>query len=168
MLWTTVVLGMGNALKGDEGAGAHAVNRLRHVYSNRGDVVVLDGGSLSFQLAGCIEQAERLVVIDVAELRQAPGVVQLFEGSKMEGFIREIKKRTPHDVSLADLLTMVELLGGLPERRALIAVQPQRIIWSDTLSAPVERGVQQACDLARGLIERWCHGERLMSGSGVA
>lgn len=57
----TLVLGLGNTLLGDEGAGVYAVRALQEKYEGLADVEFLDGGTLSFTLAGSIEEAGNLI-----------------------------------------------------------------------------------------------------------
>ncbi len=59
----TLVPGSGNMLLGDEGAGVHAVRALQEKHDDLADVEFLDGGTLSFTLAGPIEEAGSLIVI---------------------------------------------------------------------------------------------------------
>ena len=77
-----LILGLGNTLLGDEGVGVHAVNRLQQEEPPLPDVVLMDGGTLSFTLAGPIEEAGSLIVIDAAQLGRAPGSVQVYEGAE--------------------------------------------------------------------------------------
>lgn len=151
----TLILGLGNTLLGDEGAGVRAIHRLQSQWPDLQDVEYVDGGTLSFTLAGPIEDADQLIVIDVAELHKAPGTVEVFEGEQMDRFIGEGKKTTPHEVSLLDLLAIAHLSESLPHNRALIAIQPQSIDWSETLSAAVEQSLSLVCDRAFALIRRW-------------
>lgn len=44
------------------------------------DVELLDGGTLSFTLAGPIQDADALIVVDAAQLKSAPGTLQVFQG----------------------------------------------------------------------------------------
>ena len=152
---TTLVLGLGNTLLGDEGAGVRAIYRLQSEWPDRHDVEYVDGGTLSFTLAGPVEDADQLIVIDVAQLHQAPGTVEVFEGEQMDRFVGEGKKTTPHEVSLLDLLAIAHLSGSLPRNRALIAIQPQCMDWSETLSDAVEQSLSLVCDQTLALIRRW-------------
>ena len=55
----TVILGIGNTLLGDEGAGVRTMELLRD--SHTGDCVeFVDGGTLSFSLSQYIEEADNL------------------------------------------------------------------------------------------------------------
>jgi Ni,Fe-hydrogenase maturation factor len=47
----TLVLGIGNILLRDEGAGVQVVNRLAELNPDAKDIVWMDGGTLSFTLA---------------------------------------------------------------------------------------------------------------------
>lgn len=152
---TTLVLGLGNTLLGDEGAGVRAIQRLESDWPNLRGVEYVDGGTLSFTLAGPIEDADHLIVIDVAQLHKAPGTVEVFEGEQMDRFVGDGKKTTPHEVSLLDLLAIAYLSDSLPRNRALIAIQPQCMDWSETLSDVIEQSLSLVCDQTLALIRRW-------------
>lgn len=151
----TLVLGLGNTLLGDEGAGVYAVRALQERHAGRADVELLDGGTLSFTLAGPIEDADNLIVIDATQLKDTPGTVRVFEGEDMDRFLGGNRKNSVHEVSLLDLLTIARLAEALPARRALIGIQPEYLDWSDAPTANVARAIPAACDLALELIERW-------------
>lgn len=151
----TLVLGIGNTLLGDEGVGIHAVHALEARLGSPADVQFLDGGTLSFTLAGPIESTDQLIVIDAAQLNAPPGTVHVFEGTEMDRFLGHQRKRSVHEVGLLDLMTIAKLTDALPPRRALIAVQPEYVDWAETPTATVAAAIPRVCDLASGLIERW-------------
>jgi hydrogenase maturation protease len=151
----TLVLGLGNTLLGDEGVGIYAVQRVEQALAGAGNVRCLDGGTLSFTLAGPIEDSNRLIVIDAAELHDAPGCVQVFEGEEMDRYVGTGGKRSVHEVSLADLLAIACLAGCLPEQRVLIGIQPEFVDWADAPTPAGMRGIDAACTLALDLIRRW-------------
>jgi hydrogenase maturation protease len=149
-----LVLGIGNTLLGDEGAGVHAIRRLQECLVESEGVELLDGGTLGFMLAGPIAEADGMIVIDAAQLNSLPGTVALFQGPEMERFLAG-PKRSVHEVSLIDLLTAAQLTDSLPARRALVGIQPASLDWSETLSEPVARAVPLACEMVAGLIAEW-------------
>lgn len=150
-----LILGIGNSLLRDEGAGIHALNRLREELAGQDDIDFIDGGTLSFTLAGHIEDTSRLIVIDAAQLDAAPGHSQVFEGCAMDDFLGSNRKRSVHEVSLLDLMAIARLSDRLPERRALIGIQPAEIDWGEQPSAAVAAAMPQVCAQARQLIEEW-------------
>jgi hypothetical protein len=50
---------------------------------------------------------------------------------------------------------MARLQGCLPSQRALLCIQPGRIDWCETLSAPVAEALPEAARLARTTLQRW-------------
>jgi hydrogenase maturation protease len=151
----TLVLGIGNTLLGDEGAGVHAVRALRDNDYLADAITFLDGGTLSFTLAGAIEDHPNLIVIDAAELGAAPGTVRLYENDAMDDFLGGNRKRSVHEVGLIDLMAIAALTQHLPARRALIGIQPQTLEWGETPSPPVATAIPRACELAHELIRKW-------------
>ena len=152
---TTLVLGIGNTLLCDEGVGVHTVRALVQNHSHLADVEFMDGGTLSFSLAGDVEDASQLIVIDAAELDSPPGTVRTFIGADMDRFLGVNRKRSVHEVSLLDLMAVAHLAGHLPERRALIGIQPDVVDWGDAPTTAVAQAIPQACDLTLELIEAW-------------
>jgi len=150
----TLILGIGNTLLADEGAGIHMLDYLQRHYPELPDVTCLDGGTLSFTLAPYIEAADNLIVIDAAELDAPPGTVDVFSGEDMDRFAGKTK-RSVHEVSLGDLLAIAHLTDTLPENRALIAVQPRDVDWGHCLSNPVKQALPQAAGHIVDLLQSW-------------
>jgi hydrogenase maturation protease len=151
----TLILGIGNTLLQDEGAGVHAIRMLSEQTVQRDDIELMDGGTLSFSLAGAIEEAENLIVIDAAQLGSEPGTTKVFLGDQMDAFIGDNRKLGVHEVSLVDLLMIARLAEQLPRKRALIGIQPHSIDWGETPSSPVAAGIRLACDQALRLAAEW-------------
>lgn len=151
----TLILGIGNTLLQDDGAGVHAIRMLTEQTAQRDDIELMDGGTLSFPLAGAIEDTASLIVIDAAQYDGEPGTTKVFVGEQMDAFIGSNRKCSVHEVSLIDLMSIALLAGQLPQRRALIGIQPQTIAWGDTPTLPVAAAIQLACDQALQLVEEW-------------
>ncbi|TCV80097.1 HyaD/HybD family hydrogenase maturation endopeptidase [Sulfurirhabdus autotrophica] len=152
---TTLVLGIGNTLLSDEGVGVHVISQLQALGNLPDNVTLMDGGTLSFILAGSIEDAENLIVIDAADLQCAPGTVQTFIGEDMDRFLGANRKFSVHEVGLLDLMAVAHLAGHLPVRRALIGIQPHLLDWGDAPSPAVAAAIPQACNMALNLIGEW-------------
>ncbi|MGO9930253.1 MAG: HyaD/HybD family hydrogenase maturation endopeptidase [Steroidobacteraceae bacterium] len=150
----TVVLGFGNILLGDDGAGVQLVERL---LSELGPdaAAFIDAGTLSFSLLPYIEATTSMLVIDAAEINAVPGTIALFEGVRMDQFLSSARRRSVHEVGLIDLLDMARLRDCLPPRRALLCLQPGRIDWSERLSAPVAKALPEAARQAAALLQQW-------------
>lgn len=150
----TLILGIGNTLLTDEGAGIHALNLLQSEYSNIPDLIFLDGGTLSFTLACWIEDCTNLIVFDAAELHLPVGSVKSFVGDDMDYFLGN-SKRSAHEVGLLDLMDIARITEHLPENRALIGIQPEYMSWGMQPTDKVGSALSEAVNEAKILINKW-------------
>ena len=150
----TLVLGIGNTLLTDEGAGIHALQALQQLHPESDNVTYLDGGTLSFTLAGAVEEADNLIVIDAAQLQDKPGTVDCLVNEEMDKFLGTCK-RSVHEVGLLDLLDIARLTGNLPKRRALVAIQPDVIDWGESPTESVAAAIPKAVEKVADLMRKW-------------
>ena len=156
----TLVLGIGNTLLTDEGAGIHALNLLQSEYSDIPNLTFLDGGTLSFTLASWIEDCTNLLVFDAAELNQPAGTVKSFIGNEMDDFLGS-SKRSAHEVGLLDLIDIARITDNLPSNRALIGIQPQTMSWGMEPTPEVANSLKQAANEAASIIKKWQKAEKI-------
>jgi hydrogenase maturation protease len=150
----TLILGIGNTLLSDEGAGIHAMHQLQSEYPDSPDIVYVDGGTLSFSLAAYLQDCSNIIVLDAAELNSLPGTVKTMVGAEMDDFLGAAR-RSPHEVGLLDLFDIARLTESLPVRRALIGIQPKNIEWGTSPTPPVERALPVAVEQAINLLNEW-------------
>ncbi len=153
----TLVLGIGNTLLTDEGVGVHVLQALGPLLEDCADVTLLDGGTLSFTLAGPIEDADALIVVDAANIQSPPGAWVLLEGEAMDAFLMGNRKSTVHEVGLTDLRAIAILAGHWPDRRALLAIQPDVVDWGEYPTPAVAAAIPPACTAIQKLIGEWRH-----------
>lgn len=150
-----LVLGLGNSLLGDDGAGVQVIHQLRSSRRLPAGVRFVDGGTLSFSLLCDIENTDSLIVVDAAQLGEAPGTVHIYRDLAMDQFLLSKRSCSVHEVSLSELLDMSRLTGHLPSRRAFVGIQPEVIDWHTEVSPSVRPGLETACTHVRALIARW-------------
>jgi hydrogenase maturation protease len=109
----TLVLGVGNTLLADEGAGVYAMQFLKEQY-DLPDTEFLDGGTLSFTLTGAIAEATNLIIFDAAQMDGDPGYVRVFEGAEFQDFLMS-GCHSVHEVGFADLIDITRLMDSLGE-----------------------------------------------------
>lgn len=150
----TLVIGVGNILLRDDGAGVHAMRGLRDSQPPLESTDFIDAGTLNFMLATDIESAGNLIVFDAADFAAEPGSIRCFVNGDFDDFLFS-GSRSAHEIGIADLMDFARMLDRVPNNRALIGLQPEIIDWGDWLSEAVEAAVPQAVALARKLIESW-------------
>lgn len=150
----TLILGIGNTLLTDEGAGIHALNLLQLEYPDTPNLTFVDGGTLSFTLATWIEDCSNLIVFDAAQLNQPTGTVKTFVDEAFDDFLGA-SKRSAHEVGLLDLMDIARLTGHFPKHRALIGIQPEFMSWGMQPSKAVQDALHPAVNEAKNLINKW-------------
>lgn len=150
----TLILGIGNTLLSDEGIGIHVLNALQDKHPDIDGIEYLDGGTLSFSLAGWIEEADRLIVIDAANFHLAPGTVRCLYNEEMDHFLG-LPRRSVHEVSLLDLLDITRLTECLPRPRVLIGIQAEKIDWGEFPGSTVAAAIPKAVDEIEKILEGW-------------
>ena len=153
----TLVLGIGNTLLTDEGVGVHVLQALAPELANWPGVTLLDGGTLSFTLAGPIEDADALIVVDAANIKSEPGEWALLKGDAMDAFLMGNRKSTVHEVGLTDLRAIAILAGHWPEKRAMLAIRPDVVDWGEFPTPAVAAAIPPACAAIVEQIREWQH-----------
>ena len=149
----TLVMGVGNVLLADEGAGVHAMRYLADHY-DLPDTRYLDAGTLSFTLAADIAEADQLIVFDAAQIDEEPGTVRVFQDAEVDEFLKS-GKGSVHEVGFADLMDIARLEDYLPVRYALIGIQPETLGWGEFPSETIRRALPKAAANAAALIHKW-------------
>lgn len=137
-----VALGIGNILLSDEGLGVHVIGRLSAGHVLADTVEAIDGGTAGMDLLDRVAGADGLVIVDCAALGAPPGTLREFEGQAVPAFFQT--RISPHQIGLSDLLGAVLLLGRMPPRLALIAVEPAATDLGLALSPIGERAAEAA------------------------
>ena len=150
----TLILGVGNTLLTDEGAGVHAMTYLQREGDLPDNVRFLDAGTLSFVLADDIASAANLIIFDAAQLDADAGEVCVFEGPALDEFLTS-GRRSVHEVGFADLMDIARLQDCLPRRRALIGIQPGDFGWGSEPGNAVRAALPRAAARARELLADW-------------
>ena len=104
---STLVLGIGNVLMGDEGVGVHVVNQLAEM-PLPDHVQCLDGGTGSFLLLDPMQRAKRVILIDATIDGNAAGTVNRLTPRFSSDYPKTL---TAHDIGLKDLLDAAYLTG---------------------------------------------------------
>ena len=133
----TLVLGLGNPLRGDDGVGVRVAQHLAKAYLP-GDVDVVDGGTRGLGLVSLLEGRQRAIVVDAADMGKAPGQVVRFvlEDARLLG--EDEGQFSIHAAGLREALLLARALGILPQEVVFFGVQPARIAWETGLSPQVE------------------------------
>lgn len=141
-----VVIGVGNLLLGDDGAGIHAINALKKDSFPAG-VKIVDGGTAGIDLLYWLEDAEYAIIIDCLEAGEEPGAIFRIPAEEI-AFNSSDQIISLHDLNLQEVLYMVNKLGKLPPT-IIYGIQPGEITFCDSLSSAVNNALPSLIKLIK-------------------
>ncbi len=147
----SIVLGIGNELMQDDGAGVFAARLLMQEQLPE-DVRVVDGGIAGLDLLFEFEGFERAVIIDAADMGKEPGDVLTFKPDEVSVELLE-RIAWLHQVSLVEVLELGKALGPLPDV-TVVGIQPKVVASGTELSPEVENSMPRIVAEVRRILER--------------
>lgn len=149
-----LLLGLGNPLLGDDGVGLRLLEALRSdVPAWGGRVEAVDGGTQGMALLGYLERRRAVVLLDAVALGAPPGTVHVLEGDTLLAACTP-GGQSAHEMGAGELLRAAAMIGSLPERIALVGVEPANVATGVGLSATVEAALAEARRQAVAVIDR--------------
>ncbi|MFZ5776431.1 MAG: HyaD/HybD family hydrogenase maturation endopeptidase [Thermodesulfobacteriota bacterium] len=139
-----LVLGVGNVLLSDEGAGVRVIERLRKTHRFPGQVELLDGGTMGLELLPWLEERSHLFIVDAIRSDNPPGSVMVRQLDDPPAFFRQ--KISPHQIGLSELLAVASLQNCLPGSVTLFGITPADLSTGIELSPEGEAAVGRACN----------------------
>lgn len=145
----TLVMGIGNILRGDDGIGIAVVDALK-TQTLPEHVTVLDAGTPGFELVLLMQDYDHVIVIDAADMDARAGTWRVFAPDEVKLRAGDLYLRgTLHYAGLAEALNLGTALGILPPKITIIGIQPQVIDWQQGLSACVADVIPTICAVVR-------------------
>jgi len=146
-----LVLGIGNLLLQDEGAGVRVVEEFESKYATPAGVELLDGGTSGIELLQYIQGRDHLILLDVVKSGNPPGTIIRLEGKDVPALFQ--KKISPHQLGISDLLAVAQLTDMMPKQVVLLGIEPKSIETGLELSEEVGRNIGRLADMvARELV----------------
>lgn len=132
-----LVMGVGNPLMRDEGAGPRVAEILMDAYVFPDNVSVIDAGTMGLSILDLMIDIDRLIVVDAIKDTEHPaGTVLLLTP---EDLADNQVMHSLHDMRLSDVLQHAALLDRMPKSAILIGIQIDAIEqWVLELSPEVE------------------------------
>ena len=162
----TLVLGIGNPLCGDDGAGIEAVEMLSRKTLPQG-VRVMEAGLPGWELQSWLEGWLCVILIDAVDMDKPAGSCQVFQlndtkskgdGSENVKFKLQTEAISLHQPDLASGLALAEALNLLPQTLYLYGIQPADTELGKPLSPEVRTNLPELVDkiiedLGKGIYE---------------
>lgn len=142
----TLVLALGNPLRGDDGIGVAILEHIDANASLPSNVTLCDGGCAGLESVLLLQGYNRAIIVDAAKIGGKPGAWRRWRFG--QAMLRQCDMHTIpslHFAGLAEALTLGDALGILPPEIVIYGVQPRKIGWSPGLSEPVRHAIPAIC-----------------------
>ncbi|HEY7708160.1 MAG TPA: hydrogenase maturation protease [Gaiellaceae bacterium] len=139
----TLVLGIGNAWQGDDGAGLVAAERLRERSPDGVEVKALEGEPVS--LVDAWDGAEDVFVVDAVRSGSPPGTVHRLDATE-EPLPATLSAASTHTLGIGEAIELARALGRLPGRIVLYGIEAESIAAGASLTPPVEKAVDEVVE----------------------
>lgn len=134
-----LVIGLGNRMRGDDGAGLEVARRLRA--TDGLETVEHDGDPI--ELLELWAGADPVVLVDAVIGDRPPGAVHRFEPDRGPLPSRLASPASSHALGLAETIELARSLGRLPERAVVYGIEARRFALGAEMSAAVEAAVDR-------------------------
>jgi hydrogenase maturation protease len=131
----TLILGLGNPLRGDDGVGVRVIEELNHRGLPQG-VTALDGGAGGLDLLRLLERWGRVVIVDAADLGKEPGQYARFTPEQAH-LVGAPSAFSLHNAGLSEVLALADALDMRLPEMVIFGVQPAEMGWKEGLSPAV-------------------------------
>lgn len=135
------LIGIGNALRGDDAAGLLAARRARALAGDEVEVLELEGEPLD--LIGAWEGAQAVVVVDAVQSGAEPGTIVTHDAGASP-LPRALATASTHTLGLVEAVELGRSLGRLPRRLVIVGVEAGDV----TPGAPPTPAVAAAVETA--------------------
>ncbi len=135
----TLILGLGNLLQCDDGVGCRVAQELEQ-RTLPDDVEVLDAGTPGIGLLNLIQDRQRVIIIDAAEMGLQPGEFKRFGADQVQ-LTGSAQRISLHRTGIVDTLALAQELKIELPQIVFFGVQPTQIDWQDGLSPLVQAAI---------------------------
>lgn len=147
-----VVVGIGNIVHTDDGAGIHALQMLRDSARVPAGVSLIEGGTLGLELVNYLQNARNILLLNAVDANAEPGT--LFHLTPDELLSMKGGWRV-HQAGVSDLLAALPLVASGKQNVLLLGVQPQSSAAGTELTCNVRRALPILVETALEHLHAW-------------
>lgn len=145
------ILGIGNDLRTDDGLGPYIIKALK---TNHHDILIENVGSVPEGFAHPLAEfgAERIIMIDAADMRKPPGHAELVTKDRIGGIAL-----STHSMPLSMLMQYLEQqTGGVT---ILLGIQPASILFGEGLTPRIQDAAEKIISTIDSLLTEYLRGK---------
>jgi hydrogenase maturation protease len=149
---SVAVLGMGNLIYSDDGAGLRALWTLEKDPRLPAGVDLVDGSLAGLPVVSLVGNAERLLILDAVYVGAEPGTVVRLGDDDLRGILGGADV---HQLGVPDLISALRLMGKMPREMVLLGIQADSVALGTELTPAVASGLPRLISESLSLLSEW-------------
>ena len=141
----TLVIGIGNEYRGDDGVGRVLARRL--VSAELPNVEIVESSGESLSLMELWSDASRVILIDAIQSGSTPGTIQRFDAGAKPLPTEFVQQCSTHALSLAEAVELARSLGQLPPEVVIYGIEGLSFKHGNNLTPTVADAAEAAFEL---------------------
>ncbi|WP_048189935.1 hydrogenase maturation peptidase HycI [Methanobacterium sp. SMA-27] len=133
-----IFLCIGNVMRGDDAIGPILARKLKVIFKNQKDFIIINAETVPENYTGLIrkEEPSHIIFIDAVEMDMNPGEIKLIESNEIANY-----SISTHAMPISFMIKYIESFTDA--KILLIGVQPKNIDLSNQVSDEVKNGVEE-------------------------
>lgn len=147
-----MIIGIGNPLRGDDGAGIAVARRVKEQLAGEVDIIEQDGDGL--QLLEVWRRASLVFLVDAMSSGTTPGTIAVFDVAKQHLPFKFFLSST-HIFGLPQAIELARALEQLPPKFLVFGIEGQNFELGSPLSEKVTHAINQVVSRLREKVDRY-------------
>lgn len=143
----TLILGVGNPFRRDDGIGPAVIQRLQADNNLPNGVDVRDGGTDGLALLDYMQGYDRVLIVDAVDMGLTPGEIRIFSPEEATLHINADALST-HGFGVAEVVALMERLDMRLDLK-ILGIQAQDVAFGDEMSPAVAAQLDALLELVR-------------------
>ncbi|RMG20268.1 MAG: hydrogenase maturation protease [Methanobacteriota archaeon] len=142
-----VIVGLGNTLLSDDGAGIQVVRRIKKHLSGQENVQVVESNWGGFRIIDLLSGYHSAIIVDAIKTgTQPPGFIHVLDGNQL---VHSVRMVSFHDINFATAVEFArELNIPMPEQIVVYAIEVlETEYFSEHLTPAVESAVEKCTEM---------------------
>ncbi len=125
----TALIGIGNIMFCDDGAGVYAADYIRHNFTTPPNLDIVDGGTLGFGMMTCYRDYENVFILSTTSLGKSGDI---FHFNKDELIAQGAIRQSANEVEVVQMLEICSILDDEMAHVEIVAIRPYDIVSVET------------------------------------
>lgn len=140
-----IILGIGNNLKSDDGAGPYVIDNLKDISSDK--VILIDAQTVPENFTGKIrkERPSHIIIVDACLMDEEPGTVKIVDREDFNNI-----GISTHSMSLSYFVKYLET--DMDFKVVFVGIEPKLMEFANALTPKVKEGADSLIEIIKRIV----------------